>query len=101
MFFLESVKMPFLKGWLFRTKKEYGGGCSTSVPNKNLYIRFLYKFSCLKSHFKIPPTSLSQRGEKFFPLLIKGDGGGLDGLFQSAKVLQIFKSWSKSRDQQI
>jgi hypothetical protein len=37
------------------------------------------------------PTSLFQREKKHFPLLTKGDEGGLDNIFQRAKVLQILK----------
>jgi hypothetical protein len=37
------------------------------------------------------PTSLFQREEKHFPLLTKGDEGGLDKVFQRAKVFQIFQ----------
>jgi hypothetical protein len=45
------------------------------------------------------PTSLCllsagkryQREKKHFPLLTKGDEGGLDNIFQRAKVLQILK----------
>jgi len=58
---------------------------------ENLKSKIWYKFNCLKSHSKIPPPSLYQREGKNFPLLTKGDGGGLDGLFQSAKVLKSNK----------
>ena len=34
-------------------------------------------------------ASLCQREEKTFPLLTKGDEGGLDVLFQRAKMLRI------------
>ena len=38
--------------------------------------------------FKIPPHLPFQREEKHFPLLTKGDEGGLDIMLQKAKVLQ-------------
>jgi hypothetical protein len=44
-----------------------------------------------RSIFKIPPNLPFPKGEKHFPLLTKGDEGGLDNAFQRAKVLQILK----------
>jgi hypothetical protein len=49
---------------------------------KNVSIKSLPTSLCLLSAGK-----RYQREEKYFPLLTKGDAGGLDGLFQSAKVL--------------
>ncbi|OGP73096.1 MAG: hypothetical protein A2V86_11120 [Deltaproteobacteria bacterium RBG_16_49_23] len=71
-----------------------------------------YQFSCLKSSCKIPPLPSPKRlraGRQppFTPPFVgikrpKGgeiyppfDKGGLDNLFQSAKVLRILKCWEK------
>jgi len=40
---------------------------------------WLFERTILKSL----PTSLCQREEKYFPILTKGDGGGLDHLFKA------------------
>jgi hypothetical protein len=74
-------------------RKASGGGALRRQAKQfqNSNFKILYQFSCLKSHSKIPPHlpclptgRLFQREEKYFPLLTKGDRGGLDGLFQSA-----------------
>jgi len=70
-------RLPFNEGW---GETWYAPSPPPSPHQRRDGDRKRYQFGCLKSHSKIPPHLPLQREEKYFPLLTKGDEGGLDVL---------------------